>query len=1210
MTDVAAPERTDPDAPRIFQTGPARRRPAARADRRAHAARTCPRRTTGTGATSSSTSGSRERVGGLRVVDMACGEGYGTEVLARTRRARSSASTRTPRRTSTRGALHARRDVRFERTLIDTLRRAVRRGRLPADDRARHEPGRDPRALRAVVAGPRGVVYVSTPNVLTLAPEGAERSGNPWHVHEYRAAGVPRAVRGALRRGRAARPLPRPQAARPPGRDRAAGLGRGPRAAAASRSRSTTASRRRSRRATSRCARDATSTARSTSSRSAARERARAASRSSSTPTCPTSRASGRGRSARSGCGRRSRRATCRCSACSTTGAPLTLSLTPVLCDQLAAPGALERCAAFLRDVRPASHALDVDGLPRGRRGRRSPPSSSAPPGSTRDALAQLERSAATCSRALAPHAAWTSSATHAILPLLATDAGVRLQLADRDRRSHRARFGELARRPLAAGVRARAVARPAARGGRRARDVRRADRRLRPRRRAPPRAAAQRRRAAARADRPRADRPRLGPGGYPSRARLPRRAPPHRARPQAVGQRRRDLRPRRGRSRRRAPTPPSFAERCARARRRRRALHAARSTPSCSATTGTRARRSSRAFVAGLRRARRRARRARRRARGRRHRSRGPTALDAATTLGPAADALDLVRPAGRATSRSRPARRRAARRSPRGADVPRARALRELLALQASDWAFLVTRALAGPYALERIEGHRAALDGRARLGTLRGPRAAQPRAASSAPPHCSSREPRPHPLLGVPADRRGRAGAACAQALRGARRARASRSTSSRAATRRCRAEEVVGGVTVHRVREPRRPRDLGEFVAWIEHMNADMLAAGVELGDALDFDLVHGHDWLVAVAGDHLAKRFRCPFVVDDPRDRVRPPPGLGRQAPAEPHPRHRALDGAPRRARHHLLALHARPRLRHLRPRRGPGRGDPERDRPDGPAAGRRPRDAARALRRARTRSSSLLVGRLVYEKGFQLALEALEPIIRDGEVPGGVRFLVAGSGTHEEELKEQAARARPARARHVPRLDRRRRPALALPDRRPLRGARASTSRSASSRSRRWPAAARASSPTPAACARSCPTGERVGLRFNGGDAEHLGVMIERLLTDDELRDRLVLEAGEHVLRFDWADVARQTGRALRRGHLAARPPSLTARTAVDARADAHSAQPSLAGNSGRTERRSVGWREALTRTPIAPGRARASAVAGVGASPKRGMLP
>ena len=29
-------------------------------------------------------------------------------------------------------------------------------------------------------------MFVSTPNVLTLAPPGAERSGNPWHVYEYR----------------------------------------------------------------------------------------------------------------------------------------------------------------------------------------------------------------------------------------------------------------------------------------------------------------------------------------------------------------------------------------------------------------------------------------------------------------------------------------------------------------------------------------------------------------------------------------------------------------------------------------------------------------------------------------------------------------------------------------------------------------------------------------------------------------------------------------------------------------------------------------------------------------------------------------------------------------------------------------------------------------------------------------------------------------
>jgi glycogen(starch) synthase len=51
----------------------------------------------------------------------------------------------------------------------------------------------------------------------------------------------------------------------------------------------------------------------------------------------------------------------------------------------------------------------------------------------------------------------------------------------------------------------------------------------------------------------------------------------------------------------------------------------------------------------------------------------------------------------------------------------------------------------------------------------------------------------------------------------------------------------------------------------------------------------------------------------------------------------------------------------------------------------------------------------------------------------------------------------------------------------------------------------------------------------RVGLRFTASDSRALGRMVERVLTDDALRDRLVAEASEHVLRFDWADVARQT---------------------------------------------------------------------------------
>jgi 1,4-alpha-glucan branching enzyme len=63
--------------------------------------------------------------------------------------------------------------------------------------------------------------------------------------------------------------------------------------------------------------------------------------------------------------------------------------------------------------------------------------------------------------------------------------------------------------------------------------------------------------------------------------------------------------------------------------------------------------------------------------------------------------------------------------------AGAPGPRALRELLALQASDWAFMVTRELAGPYPRERSDGHFGALDEALRLGS-----AAQPALRNLAP------------------------------------------------------------------------------------------------------------------------------------------------------------------------------------------------------------------------------------------------------------------------------------------------------------------------------------------------------------------------------------------------------------------------------------------------------------------------------------------
>ncbi|MCU0314278.1 MAG: DUF1957 domain-containing protein [Solirubrobacteraceae bacterium] len=122
-------------------------------------------------------------------------------------------------------------------------------------------------------------------------------------------------------------------------------------------------------------------------------------------------------------------------------GAPLTLSITPVLADQLEAPGALERCAAFLREVRPASHRLDIEAFEAVGDGAAAAEIARAA-GQYAAALERLEALGGDLLGRLAPHAAWTSSATHAILPLLATDAGVRLQV-EAGVASHRARFGD-----------------------------------------------------------------------------------------------------------------------------------------------------------------------------------------------------------------------------------------------------------------------------------------------------------------------------------------------------------------------------------------------------------------------------------------------------------------------------------------------------------------------------------------------------------------------------------------------------------------------------------------------------------------------------------------------------------------------------------------------------------------------------------------------
>jgi SAM-dependent methyltransferase len=123
-----------------------------------------------------------QRVHGRRVVDLACGEGYGSAELART------AASVVGVDANPEAYEHARAkypQVTVERNMIELWQGDV--DCVVFLQTIEHVQDADAilERIKALV-GPDGVAYVSTPNVLTLAPDGAERSGNPWHIHEYR----------------------------------------------------------------------------------------------------------------------------------------------------------------------------------------------------------------------------------------------------------------------------------------------------------------------------------------------------------------------------------------------------------------------------------------------------------------------------------------------------------------------------------------------------------------------------------------------------------------------------------------------------------------------------------------------------------------------------------------------------------------------------------------------------------------------------------------------------------------------------------------------------------------------------------------------------------------------------------------------------------------------------------------------------------------
>jgi SAM-dependent methyltransferase len=126
-----------------------------------------------------------ERCAGRAVVDMACGEGYGTDVLA-VRAAHVTGVDANPEAHEHARLKYSRPGVRFVRDLVESYDEPCDAVVFLQTIEHVQNPAAILEHFKSMLR-PGGVAYVSTPNVLTLAPEGAEKSGNPWHVKEYRA---------------------------------------------------------------------------------------------------------------------------------------------------------------------------------------------------------------------------------------------------------------------------------------------------------------------------------------------------------------------------------------------------------------------------------------------------------------------------------------------------------------------------------------------------------------------------------------------------------------------------------------------------------------------------------------------------------------------------------------------------------------------------------------------------------------------------------------------------------------------------------------------------------------------------------------------------------------------------------------------------------------------------------------------------------------
>jgi len=120
------------------------------------------------------------RCAGLRVVDLASGEGYGSDLLARSAAAVIGVDANPEAHEHAR-LRYQRPNLSFERGLVEEFDQQVDVVAFLQTIEHIHDPDRLLERLARIAP----LAYISTPNRLTLAAPGAEKSDNPWHLREY-----------------------------------------------------------------------------------------------------------------------------------------------------------------------------------------------------------------------------------------------------------------------------------------------------------------------------------------------------------------------------------------------------------------------------------------------------------------------------------------------------------------------------------------------------------------------------------------------------------------------------------------------------------------------------------------------------------------------------------------------------------------------------------------------------------------------------------------------------------------------------------------------------------------------------------------------------------------------------------------------------------------------------------------------------------------